>query len=737
MDYAQVPSDEQEEFWTSLRRELPNSFRFCGSKGHALAVQQRLIDHYIPEIISVKWQGQPVEPPSPVEWFPEKLAWSMTTPKQVVRKFPPFASFQKFLVSETTVGNISRQEIVSMIPPLLMDIKPGMTVLDMCAAPGSKTAQLIESIHGGEEARVRKIVKKLAREKGREVSPDGVEIEQEKDQAEAEDDYEDDGRSTGLLIANDVEYRRAQMLVHQVKRLNSPNIIVTNHDATMFPSIMIHKGESGKPSRYLKFDRILADVPCSGDGTARKNPTIWKDWIIGNALGLHITQVRILVRSLQMLKPGGRVVYSTCSLNPIENEAVVASAIERCGGVEKVKLLDKSNALSGLQRRPGLTTWKVMDKSGRFWKSWDELERAKESAVPEGSERLSEGMFPPAEWEKIPLERCMRVYPHLQDTGGFFICVLEKQTEIRARNEADPKIAAPSSVTAIAIANEIEAKTANGEDATTSHMETLEKVVDPSAAIGSDTGNVPATERQNRENTPEDDDTRSQPTLKRKIEEDPETGETVKKFKFEDPRKEHYPPPPTTQLATNGDNPSHTSSIPPPAVKKNPNQPHEEPFKYLNPEHPELQGIFSFYTLNERFPRNRFMVRNAGGEPVKAIYYTTALSRKILELNEGKGIKSIHSGVKMFVKQDAQGQDICRWRIQSEGLPIVEAWVGEERIVRCTKRKTLHRLLLEMFPKVAGLSWQDLGEVGEQIRTMGMGCCVLRVEHSDDPDGFK
>ena len=66
----------------------------------------------------------------------------------------------------------------------------------------------------------------------------------------------------------------------------------------------------------------------------RKNANIWKDWQPGGALGLHVTQVRILVRALQLLKVGGRVVYSTCSMNPVENEAVVAAAIDRCGGLD-------------------------------------------------------------------------------------------------------------------------------------------------------------------------------------------------------------------------------------------------------------------------------------------------------------------------------------------------------------------------------------------------------------------
>lgn len=197
----------------------------------------------------------------------------MTTPKHIIRRFPPFKNFQNFLVAETDVGNITRQEVVSMIPPLLMDIKPGMTVLDLCAAPGSKSAQLIEMIHAGEEERSKEVAQHLANGLDR---PAG-------------EDYEDDGRSTGILIANDVDYKRAHMLVHQVKRLASPNIIVTNHDATVFPSIKMPSVPSsdGKPvsNRYLKFDRILADVPCSGDGTMRKNLEIWSKWTPSNGLG--------------------------------------------------------------------------------------------------------------------------------------------------------------------------------------------------------------------------------------------------------------------------------------------------------------------------------------------------------------------------------------------------------------------------------------------------------------------
>lgn len=409
----QVPEGpEREAFWAALRRELPNAFRFCGSKGHALAVRKNMIEHYIPIIKTVKHEGKNVTPPEPLPWYPDGLAYSMTTPKNVVRKYEPFKDFQKFLVSETSVGNISRQEQVSMIPPLLLDVQPHHTVLDLCAAPGSKSAQLAELIHAGEEDRVANAIQK--------PSSDGV-----------SDPTSDDGRSTGLLIANDVNYTRAQMLVHQVKRLNSPNLIVMNHDATMFPSIELPTDRSPnekKAGKFLKFDRILADVPCSGDGTVRKSPNIWNDWNPANGLGLYITQVRILVRSLQMLKVGGKVVYSTCSLNPIENEAVVASAIERCGGNEKVRLLDQTGMLPGLKRNPGLKKWSIMNKDGTVFDSW-------QPAGGPGTDKIVEGMFSPP--EEMHLDRCLRLLPHQQDTGGFFVAVLEKMSEIKAKPEIE------------------------------------------------------------------------------------------------------------------------------------------------------------------------------------------------------------------------------------------------------------------------------------------------------------
>jgi len=163
---------------------------------HALAVQKQLVNRYIPEISKIShYDGTLVEPPQPVLWYPDALAWWMTTPKNVVRKFPPFSAFQKYLVSETSVGNISRQEVVSMIPPLVMDLQPGMTVLDMCAAPGSKAAQLLEMVHRGEEQRVHQSLREYAAVDGRETSP-GAAADADLDEA-ALADTSDYGRATG------------------------------------------------------------------------------------------------------------------------------------------------------------------------------------------------------------------------------------------------------------------------------------------------------------------------------------------------------------------------------------------------------------------------------------------------------------------------------------------------------------------------------------------------------------
>ncbi|QEL61703.1 hypothetical protein CJJ09_003856 [Candidozyma auris] len=360
-----IPDDEWDTFKEHCQRDLPLTFRITGSRKHALEVNQKFIDDHVSKLQDEEFEGQKLAPKN-IEFYPAKLGWQLDVPKSVIRKNAQFADTQRFLVLETVVGNISRQEAVSMIPPLLMDVKPHHAVLDMCAAPGSKTAQLVEALHANDEQEL----------------------------------------ASGFVIANDSDYKRSHMLVHQVKRLNSPNFLVVNHDASMFPRINID-------GQIVKFDRILCDVPCSGDGTMRKNVNVWKDFTVGNGLGLHSLQVNILNRGLQLLKPGGRLVYSTCSMSPIENEAVVAEAMRKWNATVKIK--DCSEELPGLKRRPGVSNWKVYGKDMNVRKKGDE-------SVPASA-------FPPSEEEakQFHLDRCIRVYPHLQNTGGFFITVFEKE----------------------------------------------------------------------------------------------------------------------------------------------------------------------------------------------------------------------------------------------------------------------------------------------------------------------
>ncbi|KAK6705755.1 hypothetical protein SNK05_009636 [Fusarium graminearum] len=697
----QLPEEEKNAYWEALRRELPNSFRFCGSKGHAVTVKNLLQTRYIPEIVKIEHQdGRPVEPPQPVPWYPDDLAWWMTTPKNVIRKFPPFAKFQKFLVSETSVGNISRQEVVSMIPPLLMDLRPGMTVLDMCAAPGSKAAQLLEMIHQGEEARVRKVLRSYAQEDGLNL---GAETKEEME-ADLEADPSDAGRATGMLVANDSDYKRGHMLVHQLKRLSSPNLLVTNHDATQFPSIRLPAKDNKKPT-YLKFDRILADVPCSGDGTLRKNPAIWKDWQPGSALGLHLTQIRILVRALQLLKVGGRVVFSTCSMNPVENESVVVSAIERCGGPANVEIVDCSNELPNLKRAPGMKDWKIMDKSARVWSSWKEVEDfAKENGEGVIPGRVVETMFPRlegADCADLPLERCMRVYPHMQDTGGFFITVLEKKSEFKAKNENEGKEAKQP------------VKTETPAEATPSEqvVEEGEKKTEAETA--------PVVTEASQEDVVMDD--ASSNGNKRPLESEEAQDQPAKKVKT-DSTEPSAAATPVAQVSQEGSKPRRNGPI-------------EEAFKYLDISHPTVQNIKEFYHISKRFPDDRYMVRNEMGEPAKAIYYTSALLRDILIENEGRGIKFIHGGVRMYMKQDAPSADVCRWRIQAEGMPILQGYVGEPRVVHLHNKETFRKLLIEMFPRINDGKYERFDEIGERVRDMGMGCAVLRIEpDGSDPD---
>ena len=154
-----------------------------------------------------------------------------------------------------------------MIPPFFLDVQPHHYVLDLCASPGSKTCQLIEFLHSTTTTTA----------------------------SHGDNDNDcDSSKTTGLVIANDVDCTRCNLLNHQTKRALSPNVIITQHDARHFPNIPIKNTNNTNPKtnasndndndkdrsgyNHVRFDRILCDVPCSGDGTFRKNVDIWNKW---------------------------------------------------------------------------------------------------------------------------------------------------------------------------------------------------------------------------------------------------------------------------------------------------------------------------------------------------------------------------------------------------------------------------------------------------------------------------
>ncbi|XP_039260938.2 RNA cytosine-C(5)-methyltransferase NSUN2-like [Styela clava] len=370
------PESEFDDFLASMRQPLPAVFRITGYKEHAKQLLRKMKENHFSGIADIKLENNEViKIPRPLTWYPDELAWQTNLSRTQIRKVPELEKFHNFLITETESGHVTRQESVSMIPPLLLDVKPHHKILDLCAAPGSKTAQLIEMLH----------------------TDDG-----------------DDSLSKGLCIANDKDNKRCYMLVHQINRLNSPVSMVVNHDGSQFPSLEI-KNEDGTMSP-LRYDRVLADVPCSGDGTMRKNTDVWKKWTVSNGLYLHGLQARLLQRGLELLATGGRIVYSTCSLNPIEDEAVVANMLTKCKG--SVELIDVMDELKGLKWSPGISKWRVLERDGTWYNNHTE--------VPETKSHIRPSMFPPENAENLNLERCMRLLPHHQDTGGFFVAVLKK-----------------------------------------------------------------------------------------------------------------------------------------------------------------------------------------------------------------------------------------------------------------------------------------------------------------------
>mmetsp|Transcript_17586 Transcript_17586/g.38220 ORF Transcript_17586/g.38220 Transcript_17586/m.38220 type:complete len:946 (+) Transcript_17586:112-2949(+) len=303
--------------------------------------------------IKPKTRIKKVAPASKIEYIPH--GYQLSVDRRTVKRNAGLAGLHDWLKVQTAAGFLTRQETVSMIPPIVLAAEPGHAVLDMCAAPGSKTSQLLE------------VVSQMPRE----------------DMLEPE----------GYVVANDSDPKRAYMLVHQLRRINSPSAFVTSIEAQIFPNLV--KGEAGVGEEGM-FDRVLCDVPCSGDGTTRKNPGMWKTWSQLGALALHPLQLRIALNGCRLTKVGGYMCYSTCSMNPVENEAVVAEILREADGA--VELVEKRCDMPGLKARPGWTNWKVLRED----RSSSQSRKQRENQKKKNNEKMQQRK---KEWEEKNREK--------------------------------------------------------------------------------------------------------------------------------------------------------------------------------------------------------------------------------------------------------------------------------------------------------------------------------------------
>ena len=218
------------------------------------------------------------------------------------------------------------QEPSAMTPANLLPIEPGDRVLDLCAAPGGKATELGAKLN-----------------------------------------------HTGLLVANDISNSRAKALLKNIELFGIPNVLVTSEPseklAEKFPAF---------------FDKILIDAPCSGEGMFRKNPGMMKDWETYGPKHYSDLQRSIVPNALRMLKPGGMLLYSTCTFSPEENE----------GSVKFMMDLD-----------PDL---EIVDIASRY-----------EGFAPGRPELIEDGFE--------DLKKCVRIWPHKMNGEGHFIALLRKK----------------------------------------------------------------------------------------------------------------------------------------------------------------------------------------------------------------------------------------------------------------------------------------------------------------------
>ena len=294
----QLLGEEKDKFFQSIANPLPHTIRFNSLKGST-----DLLKSFLEE------QGFTIQN---FPGFDEVFR----LPSQ---PFPIGKSLSHFL------GHIYVQDIASMLPPRVLAPEPGDLVLDVSAAPGSKTTQMAVMM-----------------------------------------------QNQGLILANDIVPKRLRVLINSLQRLGVVNTAVIRS-----------YGESLGNQYFETFDKILVDPACSGLGTLHKSPEILSWWTPKHCARMASSQKSLLISAIKALKPGGTLVYSTCTLSPEENEEVIHHALQKMP-VEVIKIV-----LPELTTRPGLTEFNS--------KKYDDS-----------------------------LVNCLRLYPFENQTEGFFLAKLRK-----------------------------------------------------------------------------------------------------------------------------------------------------------------------------------------------------------------------------------------------------------------------------------------------------------------------
>ena len=168
-------------------------------------------------------------------------------------------------------GAFYLQEASAMVSAAILRAQPGERILDLCAAPGGKTTQLAASLAG-----------------------------------------------EGLLVSNEPEPGRAKVLAANLERMGVRNAAVVN----AYPDALAKRWPG-------YFDAVLCDAPCSGEGMFRRDPASRNEWSPGSPAGCAKRQAEILDRAAELVRPGGRLVYSTCTFNRNENEESILNFLER------------------------------------------------------------------------------------------------------------------------------------------------------------------------------------------------------------------------------------------------------------------------------------------------------------------------------------------------------------------------------------------------------------------------